>query len=179
MKKNITYLEEQNEFCWSFQNKMKLPTGHSTWTVYIFFFNFVSIFSIDRECYNKEKSVPIPPTLGKYETLLFLFFFFSFSISSVLYNVSKKGCRSIKFHHIKSEKNSFHRKYFRTWNVPITTHLIKNHLRYNFMKWPLKLFHHWSLHQTLLITTHLIKNHLSILMKRLMKWFHQILLIAT
>ncbi len=84
-EKYYMYLQEHNEFCWSFQNKMKLPTGHSTWTFYIFFFLVFSIFSIDRECYNKEKSVPTSPTLGKYETLpyffFFYFYFFSFSFS--------------------------------------------------------------------------------------------------
>jgi hypothetical protein len=133
---------------------MKLPTGHSTWTVYFFFFNFFFHFLNWPGVLQQRKVRPYFPYSWEIRDSSIFYFFFSFSISSVLYNVSERRHGSIKFHNIKKvRKIHFIESILhlvRTWNVPITTHLIKNHLRYNFMS------DHWNY----FITGHFIKLYL-------------------
>ena len=113
MKKNITYLEEHNEFCWSFENKMKLPSGHSTWTVYFFFFNFFFHFLNWPGVLQQRKVRPYFPYSWEIRdsSVSFLFLFFFYFVGSLQCLKERLSQNQIPSHQT-SEKNSLHRKYF-------------------------------------------------------------------
>ncbi len=119
MKKNIISWRA-DEFCWSFQNKMKLPMGHSTWTVYIFFFNFFFPFSQLTGSVTTKKSPSLSCSWEIRDSSIFFlflflflfFFFFFFYFVGSLQCIRKTAWQHQIPQHQKSEKNSLHRKYF-------------------------------------------------------------------